>query len=59
MRTVAQIFSWIALAGTLAPALAYLTGSLTLEAVKVWMLVSTLVWFGTVPFWMDRADKGE
>ena len=58
MRTVAQIISWIALVGTLAPAVAYLAGSLTLDAVKTWMLVSTVVWFVTVPVWMGRADKG-
>jgi hypothetical protein len=58
MRTVAQILSGVALIGTLAPAVAYLAGSLTLDAVKTCMLVSTIVWFVTVPVWMGRADKG-
>jgi hypothetical protein len=57
MRTVAQIISWLALLGTLVPSLAYLAGSLTLDAVKAWMLVCTIVWFVTVPIWMDRAAK--
>jgi hypothetical protein len=30
---------------------------MTLDAVKTWMLVSTVLWFITVPFWMDRAKK--
>lgn len=58
MRTAAQIISWLALLGTLLPSLAYLAGGLTLDAMKGWMLVCTLVWFLTVPVWMDRADKG-
>lgn len=58
MRTVAQVISWIALVGTIAPALAYLGGATSLANVKTWMLVSTVVWFVTVPVWMDRADKG-
>ena len=57
MRTVAQLLSWLALFGTLAPAIAFLAGSMTLDAVKTWMLVSTIVWFVTVPFWMDRTEK--
>ena len=58
MKTVAQVISWIALVGTLVPSIAYLAGGLTLDAVKTWMLVSTVLWFVTVPLWMDRADKG-
>lgn len=58
MKTLAQLLSWIALIGTIAPALAYLGGGLTLDALKTWMLVSTVVWFVSVPFWMGRAEKG-
>ena len=58
MRTAAQIVSWLSLLGTLVPAIAYLAGSITLDAVKTWMLVCTVVWFLTVPVWMDRKEKG-
>ena len=54
MKRILQAISWIALAGTLVPSLLYLGGSLTLPQVKLWMMVGTLVWFGTVPCWMDR-----
>jgi hypothetical protein len=57
MRTIAQIISWLSLIGTLVPSIAYLAGSLTLDAMKTWMLVCTLIWFVTVPIWMDRAAK--
>ena len=57
MRTSAQIISWLALIGTLVPSIAYLAGNITLDAVKVWMIVCTAIWFVTVPVWMDRAEK--
>lgn len=58
MKTLAQILSWIALVGTITPALFYLGGGLTLAALKTWMLASTVVWFVSVPLWMGRTDKG-
>ncbi len=58
MKTLAQIVSWIALVGTIAPAFAYLAGGLTLDAMKTWMLAGTILWFVTVPLWMGRTNQG-
>lgn len=55
MRRVAQIVSWIALIGALAPACLFFVDRCTLEQVKQWTLVATIVWFIATPFWMDRA----
>ncbi len=57
MRKLAQIISWLALVGTLVPAIVYLAGSITLPAVKAWMLGFTVIWFVTVPIWMDRKPR--
>lgn len=57
MRKIAAVVSFIALAGTIVPSCAYLAGSLTLDQVKFWMLISTVIWFVTVPLWMDRAEE--
>jgi hypothetical protein len=57
MRTTARIISWLALAGSIIPAVLYLGGGMSLDAVKFWMLLSTIAWFLSVPVWMDRADK--
>jgi hypothetical protein len=57
MIKVAQIISWLALVGLLVPPIAYLAGSVTLAAVKLWMLVFTIIWFATVPFWMGRRPE--
>ncbi len=59
MRTIAKTLSFLALAGILVPPTLYLAGNLHLPAVKVWMLVATVVWFVTVPFWMGRKQSCE
>jgi hypothetical protein len=57
MRNAARIVSWVSLAGVVAPAFGYLAGAMELPAVKMWMLVFTVVWFVTVPVWMDRPES--
>ena len=54
MKTLLPVVSWLSLAVLLGAALAYLAGSLTLPATKLAMLLATLVWFATTPFWMGR-----
>jgi hypothetical protein len=39
------------------PSVIYLAGGTSLDAVKTWMLVSTIAWFLTVPVWMGRNEK--
>ncbi|MEX2044128.1 MAG: hypothetical protein WD941_02170 [Opitutus sp.] len=56
MKKIAQVVSLIALVGVIIPPLAYLAASLTLDAVKTWMLVSTFAWFATAPVWMNRGS---
>jgi hypothetical protein len=58
MRLIAKLISWIALLGVIVPPCLYLAGSMDLPVVKTWMLVSSLVWFVTVPIWMDRKQPG-
>lgn len=57
MKTLLPIVSWLALAVLLGAALAYLGGGITLPATKLAMLVATLVWFATTPFWMGRERR--
>jgi hypothetical protein len=58
MTTLARIASWLALAGTIVPALMFMADRLTLDAVKLWMLVSTVVWFATAPL-VERTEGRE
>jgi hypothetical protein len=57
LRRIAQIASWIALAATLWPAIAYFRGTLELDAVKKWMLIATIAWFVATPIWMGRKPQ--
>ncbi len=59
MKRVTPIISGLALAGTIVPSLAYLFGNTALEQAKLWMLVSTALWFISVPFWMGREAPGD
>lgn len=54
MKTIAVAASVIALAGTIVPACLYVAGRLDLDAVKLWMLASTLVWFAATPVWLKE-----
>ena len=59
MRLVLQIASGTSLAATaLAPVL-YATGLIELPPTKFAMLLATMVWFATVPFWMGRPKVDE
>lgn len=59
MRTFLKTLSFLALAGTVVPAFLYLADIQTLDGVKLWMLLATVVWFATVPFWMGRERSRE
>ncbi len=54
MRKLLRALSWTALLGTLLPSVLFLSGSLEREGVATVMLLATLLWFATVPFWMER-----
>ena len=59
MRLVLQIVSWAALAATaLAPVL-YAAGEIALLRTQMVMLVATIAWFATTPFWMGRPKVDE
>jgi hypothetical protein len=54
MKSIAQIISWLALAGTIVPPLLFMADKLPLPQVKAWMLVATILWFVATPIWMER-----
>ncbi len=56
-RRVLQAVSWLALAATLSPAIAYFRGTIELDGAKRWMLVATIVWFVVTPLWMERGQR--
>jgi hypothetical protein len=54
MKRIAQVVSWLALAGTLVPACIYYGQGIDLAQVKLWMLVATVAWFVATPIWMEH-----
>lgn len=57
MKIVLQLVSGIALAATILPSCLFLAGSMDLDQTKWVMLIATLVWFATAPFWMGRSTE--
>jgi hypothetical protein len=59
MRILLQIASWAALAVTaLAPVL-YAAGQIELPRTQLVLLLATIGWFVTTPFWMGRPKVEE
>lgn len=54
MKSILPIVSYIALLGIIIPPILYLSDVLSKSGMSSFMLVGTLLWFLTVPFWMGR-----
>ena len=54
MKRAAQVISWLALAGTLAPPLLFFAGQMTLAHAKTCLLATATAWFIATPLWMER-----
>jgi len=52
MKTLLKILSFLALLIVIVPPAAYLAGKVEKPMMGILMLVGTIVWFLTVPFWM-------
>lgn len=54
MRTALKILAFAALVGILAMAAAFFTDVLTLPRAQAGMLICTVAWFVSAPFWMEH-----
>jgi len=54
-----QLFSWLALLGTIGPSILYFDGKMDLAAVKTAMLIATVAWFVATALWMGREPSSE
>ncbi|WP_020531656.1 hypothetical protein [Flexithrix dorotheae] len=59
MKTILKLISLIGLILTIVPALMVFNGAMEKEMHKTLMFVGTVLWFGTVPFWMGKSDPQE
>ncbi len=56
-RTIVQLLSALALAGTLGPPCLFFAGHMSLAEVQRWMLAAAVLWFAATPFWMEHKAK--
>jgi hypothetical protein len=52
MKFLLKTVSFVALTTLIIPPFIYFTGDLSKDAMKTLMLMGTLAWFITAPFWM-------
>ncbi|MEZ4776826.1 MAG: hypothetical protein R3D00_26865 [Bacteroidia bacterium] len=54
MKTALKVISFTGLGLTIIPAMLVAAGILANTQNKTLMLIGTIMWFATVPFWMGR-----
>jgi hypothetical protein len=57
MPSLSKTLGLLALAGTIVPPALFMFKIMPLETVKMIMLVSTIVWFATAPFWLKTDEN--
>lgn len=57
MRTILKILSFLGLGFTILPSVLVLTRTIDMELNKSLMMLGTVMWFGTVVFWMNKPKK--
>ena len=53
MKRILPLISFAGLALIVVPVVAYVTGSLQKPAMFDLLMIGTILWFATVPWWMD------
>lgn len=56
-KIILKIVSFAGLGLTLIPALIVFSNGLDLDSSKNLMLLGTILWFGTSPFWMNKSKQ--
>lgn len=55
--TILKIISYLALAGTIVPSMLVFFGDMQLQTNKTIMTVAMVIWFATVPFWINKSKE--
>ncbi len=54
MKIILKIISAIGLILTLVPSFMVFSGTITIDSHKWLMLLGTILWFSSAPFWMNK-----
>ena len=57
MKTLLVAISFLGLAFVIGAPMAYLAGTTNKDTMMNLMLIGTLLWFASVPFWMGRESE--
>lgn len=57
MPSLPKLLGLAALVGTVVPPALFMLKIIPLDAVKIIMLVSTVVWFASAPFWLKTDEN--
>ena len=57
MNYLLKIISFAGLGLTIIPSLLVLSGIMDIELNKTLMIAGTVLWFATVPFWINKSDE--
>ena len=58
-KTLLKIISFVGLLLTFIPSFLVFLNGIELETNKYLMLVGTLLWFGSSPFWMSKSKRAD
>lgn len=59
MRNLLKLLSFIGLLLTLFPSVFFFYDYITADTHKLLMLMGTILWFLTAPFWMNKPEEAE
>jgi len=57
MRRVLQLASSLAVVGIVIPPILYFRGELAHDGMNTVMLLATILWFASAPFWMNNRSQ--
>ena len=57
MKKLLQIISSLSLGVTVVAPVLFYRNILSLDQMKAWILIATILWFSTAPFWMKSGEK--
>jgi len=57
MKRILEIISYLSLVMVVAAPVLYYMGKIDLDQNKLWMLIATIVWFGTASFWIGTKKE--
>jgi hypothetical protein len=55
MKKILQIISYLGLILTVSPGFLVFMGKMSFENYKIWVLIGTILWFSTAPFWINKS----